>query len=147
MSLRPVLDLTKTHFRHQHGDITVIGTWIFQDNQPRPCLVLVPTYGGEGHERTTPCVVTVDTAYIWSEDPHVGDPVHVARQSVAFAKAMGLDYLSAITCMRIAAAVRDHIGDLLRIPPRPGHDRRVVADAIITHADGKQVHKEITDVR
>lgn len=148
MSLRPILDLTKYHFRHERGEIAVIGTWYFDaDNAARSCLALVPT-GKEGPEKVTPCIVPSDRAYLWSEDPFVGNPRHVAHACVAFAQALGMDANSPFTCMKIATAVRDHVGDLLRIPPRPNYDSVVTADAIITNRDtGKVTHKEITDVR
>ena len=147
MTTRFALDLSKNHFKQRHGDVTVIGTWLFGSNgEIRPCLVLVPSYK-EGYERVTPCVVPLETAYLWSEDVFVCDPAHVARTSYAFAKALGLDASNQLTCIRVATLVRDHIGDLQRIPPRPEHDRVVTADAFITdRATGKTTHREISDV-
>lgn len=133
------LDLTRYHAKRQHGDITAYQTWFGPEQ--RPALVLIPTYR-QHHEKTTPCVVPLDNAWKWDE--HIGDPEGCARTCVEFAGHLGLDPLSMMTCQRIASIIRDTLGELISIPPKPT-ESVVVADAIITDGRGKQRHAEVVD--
>lgn len=135
-----VLDLSVTAFRHRRGDVDVIGTWFFSEpSRPRPALVLVPAFK-EGHERTTPCIVPLDTAWMWSEA--IGDPRHVARMSHRIADRLGLAAHDPWVCIRVAGLVRDHLGDLIRMPvfPKP---KQAVADAVTVDAQGRERHAEV----
>lgn len=132
------LDLTRYHARHQHGDLTVFLTWF--GDELSPCLVIVPTHY-EGHERVTPCVVPQRAAWIWSEG--VGDGAHCARTSNQFCHHLRITpHIN--NCIRITSMIRDHIGDLLFVPPAP-FERIVVGDAIRRDSDGKERHSEIID--
>ncbi|TDW63110.1 hypothetical protein EDF57_10665 [Novosphingobium sp. PhB55] len=132
------LDLTRYHSRQRHGDLDVFMTW-FGDRLD-PVLVLVPAFI-EGHENVTPCVVPQSTAWMWSEA--IGDGAHCARTSHIFCKHLRLEP-DPMTCIRITSIIRDHIGDLLSIPPAP-FEREVVADAIRIDSNGKEHHTEVTD--
>lgn len=124
-----MLDLSRRAFDFQRGNITVIGTWVQLDfRRWRPCLVLVRT-GEELREDTWPCVVTVDQAWIWSEE--IGDPQRAAHQAMAFAQALRLGDTPQ-TVIRIASLIHDHLGDLLGIPPYQGPDDEPVAEVTIT---------------
>lgn len=131
------LDLTRYHHKRQHGDITAVYTWFGEEL--RPALVLIPTYR-QHHEKTTPCVIPLENAWKWDE--YVGDPAGCARTCFQFAGYLGLDPLSSMTCQRIASIIRDGLGELLTIPPKPD-ERIVVADAIVTDERGKQRHLEV----
>ncbi|HWL29586.1 MAG TPA: hypothetical protein VNQ97_11835 [Burkholderiaceae bacterium] len=134
------LDLTVYHRVRQHGDITAYQTWFGPEQ--RPALVLIPTYR-QHHEKTTPCVVPLENAWKWDET--VGDPQDCARTCVQFAAHLGLSYTSTLTCIRIASIIRDTLGELITIPPRPGAGSIIVADAIVTDSNGRERHFEITD--
>ncbi|MED5545691.1 MAG: hypothetical protein VYD90_10615 [Pseudomonadota bacterium] len=132
------LDLTRYHDRARHGDIDVFLTW-FGDRLD-PCLVLVPAYV-EGYENVTPCVVPQAAAWIWSEA--IGEGDHCARTSHSFCKHLRINP-DPHACIRVTSIIRNHIGDLLAIPPAP-FEREVVADAIRTDSNGKEHHTEVTD--
>ena len=138
--MKYALDLTRYHERRQHGDITAFYTWFGPEQSP--ALVLVPTYR-QHHEKTTPCVIPLENAWKWDE--FLGDPEGCARTCYQFAGFLGLDPLSSMTCQRIASIIRDGLGDLISIPPKPT-ERKVVADAIITDHSGRKRHAEVLDV-
>lgn len=135
--MKYALDLTRYHHKRQHGDITAFYTWFGEEL--RPALVLIPTYR-QDNQRTTPCIIPLDNAWKWDEN--VGDPEGCARSCFQFAGYLGLDPLSSMTCQRIASIIRDGLGELLSIPPKPD-ERIVVADATVTDQNGKQRHFEV----
>ncbi|CAM8654895.1 hypothetical protein [Sphingobium cupriresistens] len=132
------LDLTRYHARYQRGDLTVFLTW-FGDTLA-PCLVLVPSHY-EGHERVTPCVVLQKDAWIWSEA--IGDGSHCAGTSYQFLHFLRVSP-TPTNCIRITSIIRDHIGDLLSIPPAP-FETAIVADVIRRDIDGKEHYSEVRD--
>lgn len=134
------LDLTRYAFKRTFGDITAYGTWYGKEHDP--VLVLIPTYR-QSHEKTTPCVVPLTNAWKWDE--MMGDPEGCAHTCVKFASLMGFDPLSRITAQRIASIIRDNIGDLLHIPPKPVEHMEVVADAFMTDESGKTKHLEVSE--
>lgn len=138
MARQFALDLTRYHARYQHGDLAVFLTWF--GNELVPCLVIVPGYY-EGHERVTPCIVLQKNAWIWSEA--IGDGAHAARTSYQFAEQLRMAP-GPNTCIRITSIIRDHIGDLLSVPPAP-FEHVVVADAIRRDLNGKEHHSEVHD--
>jgi hypothetical protein len=146
--IRPALDLTKYAFKQAHGDITVFGTWWLGDKDKAegywPCLVLVPTFRMFDTYSYQPCVVTLDLAWIWSEEQ--GSPEFAAETAMSFANSLGMT-VDGDTCFRIASMIRDHLEDLIkRIPPRPTSHQDVVADILITDKNtGRQRHAEIKD--
>lgn len=132
------LDLTQTHFTRQYGDITVFGTWFGKDR--KPALVLVPT-NKLGSEYLVPCVVPLSQAWLWDEKD--GDGAHCARVSCIFATNMGFNF-DTMKIMKITSLIRDNLGELVNIPPKPT-ETHVVADAIRTDSSGKQHHSEIIE--
>lgn len=132
------LDLTRYHARYQRGDLTVFLTWF--GNDLTPCLVIVPTHV-EGHERVTPCVVLQRAAWVWSEA--IGEGRHCAITSYQFCHYLRIAQTPA-NCIRVTSIIRDHIGDLLAVPPAP-FETAVVADAIRRDQDGKEHHSEVID--
>lgn len=139
---RAALDLTKTAWTRVKGDVTVYATWILTTG--RPCLVLLPTNRLSNSEHLIPCLVPLDMAYLWDE--HVGDPVHCARTTVQFAQALGINEYEPRNLIRLTSIIREHLGDLLTMPPLPDEATDVVADAILTDPNtGKTREKEITD--
>lgn len=136
----PLIDLKRYGFKHQHGDITVFGTWA-GDNR-RPCLVLVPSYRMISADRITPCVVPLVNAWKW--DRRKGLPEDCALTSAAFAEALGLTP-NIMTCIRITTIIHDHLDDLLKMPPEKPENQAVVAEFIRTDTDGRQHHAEILE--
>ncbi len=135
-----VLDLNKRAWTKTHGPITAIGTWLRSEGQFRPCLVLIPT-GGEYSDRLVPCVVTVDKAWLWSEQ--IGDPRTAAHTAASFAAHMGFDVTPQI-CIRIATIIHDHLGDLLTIKPYQPEKGEVIGEAtLVDLATGRVTETEI----
>lgn len=145
MNVTPhLIDLTKYQFRREARGFAIYGTWLFRSAigvPPEPCLVIVPLARPVTHERSTPAVIPLRAAFVWSEE--MGDPRHCARSSAAFLENMDMA-VSPLACMSLTMAIRDHLGDLLAIRPYEG-DRVVVADAIRTDEQGRQHHAEITE--
>lgn len=137
------IDLSLRYFTHTHGDIFVIGSWVFMDGRNRPCLVLIRT-GDEQSDHCIPCIVTVDKAWVWSED--VGDPREAARMAWEFIQALRLDENDQRNFIRIASIIHDHLGDLLTIPPYTPRLSDVVAElTVINQRTGKITEVEIRD--
>lgn len=141
MSYRPALDLTQCHFTKQRGDLTLYGSWYEQDFRLRPCLAVLPTFRAEGG---LPLVIVVDDAFKWNPDDPDAKPEQNALMISAFLYANGFSDANTFTAQRVLSLVHDHLGDLLRIPPKPS-ELKVVADAFRTDADGKVHHSEIRD--
>lgn len=136
------LDLTQYHFTKARGDLTLFGTWY--GDRLRPCLVVVPTQRISAF-LSRPLVIEVDDAWRWNPDDPDAEPEHNSRMIGDFLRASGMDDSNVFTRMRVASLVHDHLGDLLRIPPKPVA-AVVVADAIQTDREtGKVTHREIID--
>ncbi|AXF51434.1 hypothetical protein PQA73_gp06 [Erwinia phage Pavtok] len=130
------LDLTQPAFSKARGELTIYGAW--HGKRLRPCLVVLPTY-----RPGTPLVIEVDDAWRWNPDDIEADPRANMQLTAAFLMANSMDASNPFTAMKVASLVHDHLGDLLRIPPKPG-ETIVVADAIQTDRDsGVVTHREI----
>lgn len=136
----PILDLTIWHRRQQHGDISAFLTWL-RDARRTPALVLVRT-ALLGREGAIPCIVPLTRTWVWSEE--IGDPRQAAQTCIQFAASLGLNPHNATDCIRVMSIIRDHIGDLVLMPPKPT-EARVVADVIRTEASGRQHHDEVVE--
>lgn len=140
--IRPAMDLSKYAWRQRHGDVIAYGTWWLGDKDRAegywPCLVLLRDGGG------APCVVTLDLAWIWSEEE--GSPEFALETAKSFALSLGLT-VDWPNIYRITSIIRDHLEDLIkRIPPRPTSHQDVVADILITEKQsGRERHAEIKD--
>lgn len=135
------VDLRRYHSRHEHGDLTVFLTWA--GPQAMPAMVIVPARK-LGHEDCPVCIVRLEGLWIYSEE--IGDPQQAAIETLRFARFLGIDSGSAMGPMRVLSIIRDHLGDIAMIPPRPRDNSRVVAEAIkVDHATGQETSLEITD--
>lgn len=140
----PALDLTRYHFRQQHGDVTVFGTWwLGEDSGPSPCLVLIPTRERPG---MVPCCVPLNHAWVWSEE--IGNPVFAARMALAMANSLGLGATPS-NAIRVRSIVVDHLDDLIKLPPMPDsmRPRVVIGEAKVTAREHGQVvrHHEVIE--
>lgn len=139
----PALDLNLRKWERNVGNVTIIGTWTLHNK--RPCLVLVPSNVSPYHDRITPCVVTLDNAFMWDE--HTGDPADVAILSYQFAAALGMNPNEPRNVLFVTTLIRDSLDDLITgIGPFPESERVAVADALITDPNtGKTKEAEIKD--
>lgn len=128
--MRPDLDLNKRVWTFRRSGVTAIGTWVRVGDRFRPCMVLIPA-DREYDDRLMPCVVTMDRAWIWSEE--IGDPAQAAATAFQFAHALGFNAYDGPTVRRIAMFIADHLDDLLKIPPYQDSDAEVVAEVTMTN--------------
>lgn len=144
--LLPALDLTRYHWKAEHGDVTAFGSWwLAEDSGPRPCIVLLPTYR-QSWQKAKPSVVLIDQAWVWDET--IGDPERAARLAFHFAEGLGLPLNNPNTIMRIRSIIADHIGDLLMMPPMPQDMRRTehMGDLTISELETGRVREvEVTE--
>lgn len=141
--MTPALDLSRRVWTFRRDGITAIGTWIRVEGRFRPCMVLIPS-GREYDDRLTPCVVTMDRAWIWSEE--VGDPAEAARTAHLFARCLGLNENNRRTVLRLAMFIADHLGDLLSIPPYQNNDVETVAEVTMTDTiTGRIIETELKE--
>lgn len=140
---RPALNLARFHKQYTHGDITVFMTWLAPDMEE--CMVLVPTFKFGISQDFAPCVITLSQAALYGDGMDSGTQAEVEALVTAFAYCLGLDTGPA-TCLRILGVIRNHLGDLLQIPPRPRENEEVRADAIVTDlSTGKTRQMEVRD--
>lgn len=142
--IRPCLDLTVSAWVRRLGDLRVYGTWRYDADETAwvPCMVLLPMFVQE-HHRLVPCVVTMDLAWIWSEE--YGDPLYADEVAYSFCVSLGWPPDTKHK-NRILSVIRDHMDDLVGIGVRPRDREEVVADAIVTsHQSGKRRHVEVRD--
>lgn len=132
---KPAIDLTRTQFQRHLGDLSLYGTWIYNEDQEteEPCLVVIPRYQRNGFK---PCVVALSAAYKYN------DPRYLARISFAFLSMLGFAQTPS-EGHKIASLIHDHLDDLLKMPPNPT-TTIVVADATID-ANGRKHAIEIVD--
>lgn len=141
------LDLSRRAWTRVRGALTLIGTWMLnEDRRWRPVMAIIRT-GDELTDHTIPCIVTMDKAWIWSEE--IGDPRQAARIAHGFAQALRLDEHEPRTVVRLAMLIHDHLGDLLHIPPYvpDADDADVIGEATVTDRRTGATHElEIRDV-
>lgn len=131
---RPAIDLTRTHFRRTLGDLTVHGTWLWNDDQEaeEPCLVITSS---RALKRFKPFVVALSAAYKYNE------PGYLA--AVARELAVTLESDSMATAHKVATLIADHLDLLLTMPPNPT-TAIVMADAVI-NTGSRSVTAEIME--
>lgn len=137
------IDLSMTVWRKVHGSITAYGTWIQIEGAWRPALVLVRT-GDEMSEHCVPCIVTMDKIWVVTEE--VGSEVAAGRLIAGFLDPLRLG-ANAHNANKLLSIIRDHVGDVLSIGPRPSKGlRTIVGDATLTdRASGKVTETEIVE--
>lgn len=136
------LDLSKTTFTRSFGDIVVLGTWYGPSGEP--CIVLMRSnYIGKAN--VTPCAVLLRDAWKWGESD--GDGAHCAQTSFWFAEALGLNTANVNAIMCVTSIVRECLGDLISIRPKPNDasEKIVVADVIRKDEYGKEHHTELVE--
>lgn len=120
------LDLTVYQWRQAHGDLTVFGTWLRVEDGTVGCLAIGWTrHLGKDPTRTGPVAVLRQES-AWIFDEHVGDPVLAATEVVRWVRGLGMGE-GPMQPMRLLSIIRDHLEDLIRLPPRPEMEQKAVA--------------------
>ncbi|HZJ97553.1 MAG TPA: hypothetical protein VFD12_06930 [Oligella sp.] len=141
---RPVIDLTKYHARRESKGLVLFSTWWWngEEGQYEPGLVLVTARGLQGKEKTVPCLIPLSSAYAYHDEQN--GHRHLLAMSKLFNEQMGgADTLTEVH--NVADLIHGSLLDLIAMPPRPTELERVVADAVATDQNGKQIHAEIRE--
>lgn len=133
---RPAIDLTRTHFRRDLGDLSIFGTWVHNDDQEdtEPCLVVLPRYRLNG---AVPCVIALSAAFKYN------NPRYLAHASRFFAAQLGFED-EMTTVRKIATLIHDHMLDLLSMPLDPT-EAVVIGEASVDLGDGRRKTVEVLD--
>lgn len=134
---RHAIDLSRFHFLREIGDMAVIGTWVYSDDQEdtEPALVILPRY--RPPSSVVPCVVALSAAYLYN------DPKYCVRAAKGIAKALGFED-SMNRTHKIADILHSHLPDLVSMPVDPT-EAVVVGEAKVDLGDGKQTTVELLD--
>lgn len=126
---RPAIDLTRHHFKRDIGDLSIYGTWIFNDDHEdtEPCLVVMPRYRTIG---VRPCVIALSAAFRYN------NPRYLARVAAHFAVQLGFEDELSIA-RKIATLIHDHMLDLITMPVDPT-EAVVVGEAHVDLGGGRR---------
>jgi hypothetical protein len=135
------LDLNREYKKFVLGDVTIILTWWYSatEERTRPCMVLIPTYAPM--HKLQPCIVTLDKAWVWSEE--IGDERAAAEMAVTFGEILGMpDQIS--TAIRVRSLIVDHLDDLIGMPPMPDDitETTHLGEATVTNRDSGRIVAE-----
>src|SRR6478735_268366 len=104
---RPAIDLSRTHFKRDLGDLSIHGTWLWNEDQEteEPCLVVTSRYKIKGFR---PFVVALSAAYKYN------DEAYTAAIAGELARTLGSDSIT--TAYNVATLIAEHLYDLLTMP-------------------------------
>lgn len=136
--VKTALDLSRLHFDQSLYGIRVMGAWLRID-PAGPCLVLAAP--GADLRRITPCIVPLQTAWVWDETH--GDAMHAELMASGFVLEMGGNPFDKRARHAVIAAIRERLGDLVAMPPEPAPDRVLAGDLIQRTEHGETVRHEV----
>lgn len=124
---KPAIDLTRHHFKRDVRDLTVFGTWLWNEDQEdtEPAIVILPRYRLNG---VKPVCIALSAVFRYN------DPRYLARAAGYFAKQLGFGD-NIMTAHRIASIIDDSIDDLLKMPNDPTQAVQV-GEAVVDHGNG-----------
>lgn len=130
------LDLTRYQWKRDVHDLTVYGTWLYNDDQEdtEPALVILPRYRSNG---SAPIAIALSAAFRYN------DPRYLARSAGYFAKKLGFDDNLA-TAHRIAELILDSLDDLLKMPVDPAEAVQV-GEAVVNLGNGRRTTVGLMD--
>lgn len=145
----PVLNLEHAHFEVVANQIRVTGTWLRRGPDDwTQCLAL--TDGRKDIRQCVPCVVPLETSWIWAFHGDIGDPVRAFVSMTEWLRDGLLpgEVGHVPSYMRIVDAINSRLPDLIAMPPRPQVDQIVIGEVTITNMKtGGVSHQEFkTDV-
>lgn len=130
------IDTRKAHLTRQHGDITVIFTWV---NDER-AMVMVPTF-----RAGAPWFIVMESAAFTWDDENSRNVPEVVRKSMKACEVLGIEP-TPTNCRRIAGIVIDALPDLIRMPSSPPKEyHRASFGHMELRADGQALAGE--DIR
>lgn len=135
--MQPAIDLTVYRFKKELGEITLFGTWIWNDDQEKsePALVLIPT-----HRKINKVAgVALSSAFKYDNSRYLVHAAHYHSLNMGFEPSMTLT-------RKIATIIHDHLDDLVLMPPEPTTSV-VGADATVMRSDGQTKTFELIEKR
>lgn len=135
--MQPTIDLTVYRFKKELGEITLYGTWIWNEDQEssEPALILAPT-----HRRINKIAgVALSAAFKYDNPRYLVHAAHQLSIELGFEPSMALTH-------KIGTIIHDHLDDLVLMPPEPTTER-VGADATVMRADGQTKTFELIERR
>lgn len=134
---QPMIDLTVYRFKKELGEVTLFGTWIWNDDQEKsePCLVLIPTF----RKINKVVGVALSSAFKYDNPRYLVQAAHYHSINLGFEPSMSLTH-------KIATIIHDHLDDLVLMPPEPTTSV-VGADATVMRSDGQTKTFELTEKR
>ena len=139
---RPEIDLTIASPAVHRGSFLLLKTWYIPTREP--CLVILPAYRKLDAPNRAACIVTMSQAWRWSEE--LGDKMFVQHTLREFADPLGYSPHDIRRKNQVLGLIRDHLDDLVQMPPAGDLGKVVVAD-LFHHdiATGKTKHVEVKD--
>lgn len=133
---QPAIDLTRYAFKRELGEMTLFGTWLWNEDKENtePALVLVPTFRLNG---AVPCCIALSAAYKYNEARYA---VRAARH---FSTQMGFED-SMTRTHKIATIIHDHLIDLIKMPVDP-RTSAVIGEAIVDDGSGRKRTVELLE--
>ncbi len=133
---QPAIDLSRTHFFREVGDMCIAGTWIMNDDQEdtEPALVILPRFRPPSSVK--PCVIGLSAAFKYD------NPKYLARAAPHIARCLGFED-SMQRANKIATLIHDHIPDLVRMPVDP--TQAVVVGEATVEVGGQRRTVEFTE--
>jgi hypothetical protein len=124
---QPTIDLSRYSFQSVHGEFTLYGSWVYNEDQEdyEPALIIVPAYRTTGFK---PCVVALSAAYKYDT------PEYCWKAAGVFTKALGMD-ITVARSHTLASLIYGHLLDLLKMPLSPT-ESIIVGEAVIGNGDG-----------
>ena len=131
------LDLTRYHFKRDLGDLTLYGTWLYNEDQEdtEPAIVIVPRFRQLNGSK--PIAIALSSAFKYNDPRYL---VHVAAR---FAQQLGFDD-SMTTTHKLATVIHDHLLDLIKMPVEPTN-AVVAGEATLDMGNGVKKTVEFMD--
>jgi hypothetical protein len=143
------LNLNVFAWRKRRGPVEMFGTWFRDPGEPmrgpQPCIAMVPAVRHRSRP-IAPVIIPTDSAFKYAEDGADKQTAEdAALLAMHFCAPLGLS-LDRKNVLWLLSFIRDHVGDLVQMPPRPPVNQYVGADLLITdHETGQTTEAEILD--
>lgn len=130
------IDLTRKAFQRDIQDISLYGSWIYNQDQEdyEPALVLIPRYRTRGF---APVVIALSAAYKYD------DPRYLAQVSPTFVRCLGFEDNLA-NGYKVADIIYSHLDDLVKMPNNPT-TAIIVGEASMAVGSGRKRTIQISD--
>ncbi len=135
--MRHALDLTRYAFKRELGDLTLFGTWLYNNDQEdtEPAIVIIPRYRALNGAK--PICIALSSAFKYN------DPRYLAHAAAGFSRLLGFED-SMTTTHKLASVIHDHLLDLIKMPLEPT-EAVVTGEASVNLGNGVNKTVEFVD--